>query len=85
MLGVTQFEVYALEQGRWILHARYAGHDQKEALWDARTTEASTCFPTKIVRETFFPEINDSERITTYISPNAKKSCQKPAGRDAAA
>ena len=81
MLGVTQFEVYALEQGRWILHARYAGHDQKEALWDARTTEASTGFPTKIVRETFFPEINDSERITTYISPNAKKAVKsQPVG-----
>ncbi len=81
MLGVTQFEVYALARGRWTLHARYAGQDQKEALWDARTTEASTGFPTKIVRETFFPELNDSERITTYISPNAKKAAKgQPAG-----
>lgn len=81
MLGVTQFEVYALAKGRWTLHARYAGHDQNEALWDARTTEASTGFPTKIVRETFFPELNDSERITTYISPNAKKAAKgQPVG-----
>lgn len=81
MLGVTQFEVYALAKGRWTLHARYAGHDQNEAMWDARTTEASTGFPTKIVRETFFPEINDSERITTYISPNAKKAVKgQPVG-----
>lgn len=81
MLGVTQLEVYALANGRWTLHARYPGHDRNEAMRDARTTEASTGFPTKIVRETFFPEINDSERITTYISPNAKKAAKgQPTG-----
>ncbi len=81
MLGVTQFEVYALAKGRWTLHARYAGQDRNQAMWDARATEASTGFPTKIVRETFFPELNDSERITTYISPNAKKAAKgQPVG-----
>jgi hypothetical protein len=74
MLAVTQLEVYVLERGRWTLHARYPGEDRKEALWDAQSTEASTGFPAKIVRETFFPELNDSERITTYISPNVKKA-----------
>lgn len=81
MLAVTNFEVYVLEHGRWTLHARYAGDDRKEAMWDARSTEAHTGFPAKIVRETFFPELNDSERITTYISPNAKKATKgRPVG-----
>ena len=74
MLAVTQLEVYVLARGRWTLHARYAGEDNKEALWDAQATERLTGFPAKIVRETFFPELNDSERITTYISPKAKKA-----------
>ncbi|MHB1205796.1 MAG: hypothetical protein ACYCZX_09530 [Rhodospirillaceae bacterium] len=81
MLAVTNFEVYVLERGRWTLHARYAGDDRREAMWDAQSTEAHTGFPAKIVRETFFPELNDSERITTYISPNAKKATKgRPVG-----
>ena len=81
MLAVTQLEVYVLARGRWTLHARYAGEDNKEALWDAQATERSTGYPAKIVRETFFPELNDSERITTYISPKAKKAGKAgPAG-----
>ncbi|MBY0509629.1 MAG: hypothetical protein K2P94_05700 [Rhodospirillaceae bacterium] len=73
MLAITHFEVYALQNGRWTLHARYTSADQKEAVLDARTTEAATGFPTKVVRETYFPEINNSETITTYISPKAKE------------
>jgi len=73
MLAITHFEVYAFHQGRWTLHARYTSEDQKEAVLDARTTEASTGFPTKVVRETYFPEINNSETLTTYISPKAKE------------
>lgn len=73
MLAITQYEVYAFSQGRWTLHARYPSEDQKEAVLDARTTEAATGFPTKVVRETYFPEINNSETITTYISPKAKE------------
>jgi adenylate cyclase len=73
MLAITQFEVYVLQQGRWILHARYPGEERQQAVLDARTTEAATGFPAKVIRETYFPEVNDSERITTYISPKAKE------------
>jgi len=82
MLAITQFEVYALQKGRWTLHARYPGEERKEAVLDARTTEAATGFPTKVIRETYFPETNDSERITTYISSKAKQPpYQSPNGR----
>ena len=73
MLAITQFEVYVLQKGRWTLHARYPSEDRKEAILDARTTEASTGFPAKVIRETYFPDVNDSERITAYISPKAKE------------
>ena len=42
MLAVTQFEVYALQHGRWTLHARYTSEERKEAILDARTTEIAT-------------------------------------------
>ena len=66
MLAITQFEVLALQRGRWILHARYSSEERNEAVSDAQSTETSTGFPTKVVRETYFPEVNESERITTY-------------------
>ena len=72
MLSITQFEVYVLQNGRWTLHARYPGEDRQEAVRDAHTTEATTGFPAKVVRETYFPDVNDSERITVYASPKAK-------------
>ena len=72
MLAITQFEVYVLQKGRWLLHARYPGEERDQAVLDARTTEHTTGFPSKVIRETYFPDINDSERITTYISQKAK-------------
>lgn len=73
MLSVTQFEVYALQHGRWTLHARYPSEERKQAILDARTTEIATGFPTKVMRETYFPELNDTELVTAYISPKAKE------------
>lgn len=72
MLAITQFELYVLQKGRWLLHARYPGEERNEAVLDARTTEHTTGFPSKVIRETYFPDINESERITTYISQKAK-------------
>lgn len=82
MLAITQFEVYAFAKGRWTLHARYPSEERQQAILDARTTESATGFPTKVLRETYFPEINNSETITAYISPKAKaaqrRSTAKP-------
>ncbi len=96
MLAITQFEVYVYQKGRWTIHARYAGEDRNEAVLDARTTESATGFPSKVIRETYFPEVNDSERITVYSSPkikeqqaqllaNARRRTPLKAARDAAA
>ncbi|MGE3475126.1 MAG: hypothetical protein AB7H70_04900 [Rhodospirillaceae bacterium] len=73
MLAITQFEVYVLDNGRWTIHARYASDQRKAAVMDARTTEFTTGLPTKVVAETYFPEINESELVTAYISPKARE------------
>ncbi len=73
MLAITQFEVYVLDNGRWTIHARYGSDQRKAAVMDARTTEFTTGLPTKVVAETYFPEINESELVTAYISPKARE------------
>lgn len=72
MLAITQFEVYVREHGRWTIHARYSSEQRKPAIMDARTTEFTTGLPTKVVRETYFPEVNESELVTVYVSPKAR-------------
>jgi adenylate cyclase len=78
MLAITQFEVLVLQKGRWLLHARYPGEERQEAVSDAQATENATGFPAKVIRETYFPESNESERITAYLSPRAKSAPEVP-------
>ena len=81
MLAITQFEVQVLQKGRWLIHARYPGEEHHQAVQDARATEASTGFPSKVIRETYFPDINESERITIYISQKAKDATKTAASQ----
>ncbi len=73
MLSITQFEVYVLDNGRWTIHARYGSEERKAAVIDARNTEFTTGLPTKVVAETYFPEIDEAELVTAYISPKARE------------
>ncbi len=79
--AITQFEVYVLEHGRWTLHARYPGAERDDALLDARRTEHNTGLPTKVTRETYYPDENHSEEVTVYVSRHAKKQLKR--GKDA--
>jgi hypothetical protein len=72
MRGIVQYEVYVLEGGRWSLHARYPGAQRADAVNDATATESFTGRPTKVVRDTYFPDLNQNEEVTTYLSPRAK-------------
>jgi hypothetical protein len=72
MRGIVQYEVYALDQGRWSLHARYPGAQRTEAIMDASATESLTGRATKVVRDTYWAETNENEEITTYLSPKAR-------------
>jgi hypothetical protein len=73
MLAITQFEVYVLDHGRWTIHARYGSDQRKAAIMDARNTEFTTGLPTKVIAETYFPEIDEAELVTAYISPKARE------------
>ena len=72
MSAITLFEVHVYQNDRWSIHARYPSSDREEAVRDASATEGVTGFPTKVVRETYFPGSNNTETVTTYLSPKAK-------------
>jgi adenylate cyclase len=72
MLAVTQFEVHVYQQGRWSIHARYPNSEREEAVRDAVATGSVASCPTKVIRETYFPETNSTETVTIYVSPKAK-------------
>lgn len=72
MLAITQFEVHAYQKGRWSIHARYRSHEREDAIRDAQATQSVIGCPTKVVRETYYPESNSTETITVYKSPKAK-------------
>ncbi|MDX2224820.1 MAG: hypothetical protein SFV21_18850 [Rhodospirillaceae bacterium] len=92
--SIVQYEVYFLSDGRWSLHSRYPGSERQEAIKDAMATEGQLGFPTKVIRESYFPEDNNSETVTIYASPKLKAGkfqnvppltrAPRPAGRSAA-
>jgi adenylate cyclase len=72
----VHYEVHVLEGNRWSFLSRYPGNEREEAMSDARQAEIRLGRPTKVVRDTFYTELNYSEETVAYMSPNAK-------GRDA--
>jgi adenylate cyclase len=78
MLAMVQYEVYVLDEGRWVLHARYPGSERDHAMSDARRTEVNTGLPTKVVRDTYSPNDNFSEEVNAYVSPQAKQKGHRP-------
>jgi len=72
MRGIVQYEVYVLDEGRWTLCGRYPGAQREDAVKEASATEGLTGRATKVVRDTYFPETNHNEEITTYISPKGR-------------
>ncbi len=72
MRGIVQYVVYVLTQGQWYLHARYRGAQRVDAINDASSTESDTGRATKVVRDTYWPDVNENEEVTTYLSPKAR-------------
>ncbi|TAK99612.1 MAG: hypothetical protein EPO08_15855 [Rhodospirillaceae bacterium] len=72
MRGIVQYEVFVLDEGRWTLCARFPGAQREDAVKEASSTESTTGRPTKVVRDTYFPDTNRNEEITTYISPKGR-------------
>ncbi len=72
MKVVTQFEVHVYRKGHWSIHARYPGYGREDAVREAMATEFSAGCPTKVIRETYYPESNRAESVTTYVSPKTR-------------
>lgn len=84
MIKVVQFEVYVREKGRWGFHARYPGYEWDQALEDARRTEVRTGLPTKVIKDTYDPEVGQSKESVAYLSPNAKSNNTEQSATSAA-
>lgn len=72
MRAVIQFEVYCLQEGRWTLNSRFGQTERQDAIKDAMHAEGSTGLPTKVIRDTYFPDTNTNETVTIYSSPKLK-------------
>jgi len=81
MATTSHYEVYVLEGNRWAFMARYSGKEREDAMTDARQIEVRTGRPTKVVRDTYYNELNYSEETVAYMSPNAKEHDKRPASR----
>lgn len=72
MRPVIQFEVYYLKDGRWNLHGRFPAAERQESIKEAMSSEGSTGFPTKVIRDTYYPDTNSTETVTIYTSSKYK-------------
>ncbi|MCA1941607.1 MAG: adenylate/guanylate cyclase domain-containing protein, partial [Caenispirillum bisanense] len=74
MPAIVNYEVYVLEGKEWSLYARFPGDERTKAIDEAINVEGQTAKPTKVMRETWYPESNTSEEAVAYISPRARKA-----------
>ena len=74
MPAIVNYELYVLEGTEWSLHARFPGDERSKAIAEAQSVESQVGKPTKVTRETWYPENNTSEEALAYISPRAKQA-----------
>lgn len=70
-LQVTTYEIYIVDSGRWVLHARYRRDEREKALEEARLIERELNTQVKVTREVYDPNTNASEETTIYASEKA--------------
>lgn len=71
MPTIAHYEIYALEDTGWVLHARYVNSEKARALDEARALETYLGRPTKVMRESYDPETNRYGEQTVFLSPTA--------------
>ncbi len=74
MPAIVNYEVYVLEGREWSLYARFPGDERNKAIDEAVNVEGQTGKPTKVMRETWYPDSNTSEEAVAYVSPRARKA-----------
>ena len=77
-MSTETFEVYYFQNGRWAVHASFDGSERELAIEEAKSVETKLGFPAKVVRETYFPETNTTEEVTTYSGQKGKSVDSDP-------
>ncbi|HIJ63075.1 MAG TPA: hypothetical protein HPQ04_10335, partial [Rhodospirillaceae bacterium] len=70
----VHYEVYALRNARWSLHARYGRNEKQQAVDEAKTVERTLGIAAKVVRENYYPSNNVSEEISVYSGDPALRA-----------
>jgi adenylate cyclase len=83
MPTISHYEVYALENGGWVLHGRYTSAEKNQALDEARELDARMRRPTKVVRESYDSNTNRYTDQTVFRSPLARGERERARDRDA--
>ncbi len=82
---VTTYEVYLIDAGRWVLHARYRREEKDKAVEEAKLIERELGTQVKVTREVYNPSANTSDETTVYATEKAVRKPSGPRGGGAAA
>lgn len=69
--SIVHYEVYVLDDRRWMLHARLPREQKDEAVNEAKLIERTLFRQVKVIRETYFPHKNSAEEVTVYMTARA--------------
>ncbi|OIR10114.1 adenylate and guanylate cyclase catalytic domain protein [mine drainage metagenome] len=73
----TTYEVYTLEEQRWILHARFSISERDAALEEAKRIERTLLLATKVVREIYRSGDGSIDEQTIYISDKSLREAPR--------
>lgn len=83
MSAIVHFEIYVEDARGWSLQARYPSADRDICIREAHMLEESLKRAVKVVRETYYPELNqndDSVVWTSRIRPRPRQTMMPPRG-----
>lgn len=75
--ATVHYEVYALKNARWSLHARFGRNEKQQAVDEAKTVERTLGIAAKVVRENYYPGNNVSEEISVYAGDPVLKGASE--------
>ena len=67
---IVSYELFILEISGWTLHGRYPSAELDDVIADAKAIKTHQGYATKLVRETYYPDTNQSDDAVLRISPN---------------
>ncbi len=67
---IVSYELFTLEISGWTLHGRYPSAELDDVIADAKAIKTHQGHATKLVRETYYPDTNQSDDAVVRINPN---------------